>query len=76
MNEPTVDTTAQVTLANGAAFTSAGGLYMPVIGHTATFEMPDYIKGHTAFTNTALVMAGGTATNYTYEYAIDKNDGA
>lgn len=76
MNEPTVDTTAQVTLANGAAFTSAGGLYMPVIGHTATFEMPNYIKGHTAFTNTALVMAGGTATNYTYEYAIDKNDGA
>ena len=48
---------------------------MPVIGHTVTFTMPSYIKGHTAFTNTALVMAGGTATNYTYEYSIDKNDG-
>ena len=76
MNEPTALTTSQVSLANGAGFTSAGGLYMPVIGHSATFEMPEYILGHTAFTNTALVMAGGTATNYNYNYAIDKNDGA
>jgi hypothetical protein len=75
MNEPTINTTSQVTLANGSAFTSNGGLYMPVIGHTVTFTTPEYIKGHTAFTNTALVMAGGTATNYTYEYSIDKNDG-
>lgn len=37
--------------------------------------MPEYIKGHTSFANSALVMAGGTATNYTYEYSIDKNDG-
>ena len=37
--------------------------------------MPEYIKGHTSFANSALVMAGGTATNYTYDYAIDKNDG-
>lgn len=75
MNEPTAQTTSQVTLANGAAFTSAGGLYMPVIGHQAVFETPDYIIGHTGFANSALVMAGGTATNYTYDYAIDKNDG-
>lgn len=75
MNEPTALTSAQVTLENGAAFTSSGGLYMPVIGHKATFEMPSYCLGHTAFTNTALVMAGGTATNYTYGFQIDKNDG-
>jgi hypothetical protein len=75
MNEPTATTTSQVTLANGSAFTSAGGLYMPVIGHTVTFTMPEYIKGHTSFANSALVMAGGTATNYTYDYSIDKNDG-
>ena len=75
MNEPTADTAAQVALANGANFTSAGGLYMPAIGRSATFEMPEYILGHTSFQNAALVMAGGTATNYTYEYAIDKNDG-
>ena len=76
MNEPTALTTAQVTLSNGAAFTSAGGLYMPVIGHQAIFETPNFILGHTAFTNTALIMAGGTATNYGYKYQIDKNDGA
>lgn len=75
MNEPTAATAAQVSLSGGAAFTSAGGLYMPTIGMSATFEMPEYIKGHTSFANSALVMAGGTATNYTYEYAIDKNDG-
>lgn len=76
MNEPTSLTTAQVALTNGAAFTSAGGLYMPTVGMTATFEMAYYALGHSSLANTALVMAGGTATNYTYEYAIDKNDGA
>lgn len=75
MNEPTVSTSSQVSLTNGASFTSAGSLYMPTIGMTATFTMPSYIIGHTGFSNTALVMAGGTATNYTYAYQIDKNDG-
>jgi hypothetical protein len=74
-NEPTTLTASQVTLSGGAAFTSAGGLYMPVIGQYAIFETPDYILGHTSFVNSALVMAGGTATNYTYNYQIDKNDG-
>ena len=75
MNEPTAQTTSQVTLSNGAAFTSAGGLYMPTIGHEAIFETPNYIIGHTAFTNSALVMGGGTATNYTYQYQIDTGSG-
>lgn len=76
MNEPTALTAAQVTLTNGAAFTSAGGLYMPTIGMTATFEMPEYIIGHTGFSATAGTMAGGTVGNYRFEYSIDKNDGA
>ena len=76
MNEPTALTTAQVTLTNGAAFTSAGGLYMPTIGMTATFETPEYIIGHTGFSATAGTMAGGTVGNYTFGYQIDKNDGA
>lgn len=75
MNEPTAQTTSQVTLSNGAAFTSAGSLYMPTIGHQAIFETPDWVIGHTAFTNSALVMAGGTATNYTYQYQIDTGSG-
>lgn len=76
MNEPTTLTTSQVTLTGGAAFTSQGGLYMPTIGMTATFETPEYVLGHTSFRNSGLVMAGGTAGNYTYGYQIDKNDGA
>jgi hypothetical protein len=76
MNEASASTTAQVTLTNGAAFTAAGGLYMPTIGMTATFEIPYYLIGHTAFQNSAAIMAGGTATNYTYGFQIDKNDGA
>lgn len=76
MNEPTVNTTAQVTLANGAGFTSSGGLYMPTIGMTATFETPNYILGHTQMSATAGTMAGGIVGNYRFEYAIDKNDGA
>lgn len=75
MNEPTALTMAQVTLGSGAAFTSAGGLYMPVIGMNALFETPNFIIGHTRINTTALVMAGGTATNYTYNYQIDLNDG-
>jgi hypothetical protein len=75
MNEPSPLTTAQVTLTGGANFTAAGGLYMPMVGQSATFEMPYYALGHTGFANSALVMAGGTATNYTYDFAIDKNDG-
>jgi hypothetical protein len=76
MNEPTTQTSSQVTLSGGSAFTSAGGLYMPVIGQQAIFETPNYIKGHTSFANSAAVMAGGTATNYTYQYQIDKNNGS
>jgi hypothetical protein len=76
MNEPTTQTAGQVTLSGGSAFTSAGGLYMPVIGQQAIFETPNYIKGHTSFANSAAVMAGGTATNYTYQYQIDKNNGS
>ena len=75
MNEPNTLTLPQVTLTNGSAFTSAGGLYMPVIGQTATFEMPYYAIGHTSFQNSALIMGGGTVGNYRFEYAIDKNDG-
>ncbi len=75
MNEATTLTASQIALANGARFTSAGGLYMPTIGMEAIFEMPYYALGHTAFPNNAAVMAGGTIGNYTLDYQIDKNDG-
>lgn len=76
LNEPTAETASQVTLTGNANFTATGGLYMPTIGMSATFEMPYYALGHTQFANSALVMAGGTATNYNYNFSVDKNDGA
>jgi hypothetical protein len=76
MNEATSLTSSQITLTGNAAFTSTGGLYMPVIGMTAMFEIPYYLIGHTAFQNSPAIMAGGTSTNYTYGFQIDKNDGA
>jgi hypothetical protein len=75
MNETTSLTASEVALTGGAAFTATGGLYMPTIGQTATFTMPYFTKGHTSFTNTSLVMAGGTAGNYTYAWAIDTGSG-
>lgn len=76
MNEPTSLTTSQVTLAGGSAFTSAGGLYMPTIGQSAIFETPDYLIGHTGFANAVVTATGISATNYSYEYAIDINNGS
>lgn len=75
MNEPTAQTSDQVALSNTAAFTSAGGLFMPNVDDVALFETPYYVIGHTAFTNSALVMAGGTVGNYRFEFSIDINDG-
>jgi len=77
MNEPTADTTAQVTFdAGGAAFTSKGSIFMPTIGDQVTFEHPDYVLGHTKFNIAEPVMGVGTLTNYNVTYALDLNDGA
>jgi hypothetical protein len=76
MNEATSDTSTQYSIDSGTpGFTSAGGLYMPVIGQQVTFTTPDYIIGHTSFPIAEAVMAGGTIGNYDITYAIDKNDG-
>jgi hypothetical protein len=71
MNEPTAETVSQVVLANGAAFTSAGGIYMPVIGHQATFINDVNMRGHSAFPIAEAVMAGGTIGNYVIAYSLD-----
>ncbi len=71
MNEATSDTASQVALAGTAAFTSAGGLYMPVINDSATFTYPYNLKGHGSFIATEAVMAGGTLTNYDVTYSLD-----
>lgn len=73
MNEPTSETSSQVAVTGTAAFTSAGGLYMPVINDSATFTYPYNLKGHGSFIATEAVMAGGTLTNYDVTYSL--NDG-
>lgn len=71
MNEPTADTASQVTLTNGSAFTSAGGLYMPVIGHQADFIAPENIRGHSSFPVAEVIMGGGTLANYNAYYSLN-----
>ena len=76
MNESTTDTVDQYSIVTGsAAFTSAGGLYMPTVGQKVMFVTPNYVLGHEGFAIAPPVMAGGTITNYDITYAIDKNDG-
>lgn len=76
MNESTTETSDQYSILTGsAAFTSAGGLYMPIVGQKIMFESPNYILGHTGFALAQPIMAGGTITNYDITYALDKNDG-
>jgi hypothetical protein len=76
MNEATIDTANQYTIDAGTpGFTSAGGLYMPVINDQVTFETPDFIIGHTSFPAAEAVMAGGTIGNYDTTYAIDQGAG-
>lgn len=76
MNESTADTSDQYTIDSGSVgFTSAGGLYMPVINDQITFETPDYVLGYLNFPIAEAVMAGGTITNYNITYAINTGSG-
>lgn len=71
MNEPSADTSAQVSLSNGSAFTSAGTIYMPKVGQSAIWTFPANIKGHASFPIAEAVMGGGTIGNYDISYSLD-----
>jgi hypothetical protein len=71
MNEPTLETVNQVTLANGAQFTSVGSVYMPVIGQQADFTLPVNLKGHSLFPISEAVMGTGSINNYDITYSLD-----
>jgi hypothetical protein len=76
MNEPSSNTASYYNVDSGVpVFTSAGGLYMPVINQQVTFTSPSYIIGHGLFPISQVIMGGGTITNYDILYSIDKNDG-
>lgn len=76
MNEKTAETTNTYVIDSGnPAFTSAGGLVMPVLNDQITFETPNFILGHLNFPISEVVMAGGTLTNYSITYDIDRGTG-
>ena len=71
MNEATAATSSQVTLANGAAFTSLGSIYMPTINHQADWIFPYSVRGHKSFPIAEAVMLTGTIANYDITYSMD-----
>jgi hypothetical protein len=76
MNEPTVETANQVTvLAGSNPFTSAGTIYMPNVGQSVQWECPYFVRGHTSFGISEIVLGSATLTSFEFIYAIDKNDG-
>jgi hypothetical protein len=76
MNEASNETADQVIDMTGtAAFTSAGGLVLPTLGDSVTFDSPTYRYGHAGFPIQEVIMAGGIISNFNLWYAIDKNDG-
>ena len=78
MNEPSPQTASNVFAENGAKFTSAnsGGLYMPVIGMSATLTMDYFAIGHTGFSASTLpVMQNATASNFKFNFQADVGSG-
>jgi hypothetical protein len=71
MNETTALTASQVTLANGAAFTSLGSIYMPTINQQADWTFPYSVRGHSSFPIAEAVMLTGTIANYDITYSVD-----
>lgn len=71
MNEPTTETVSQVSLGSSVNFTSAGALFMPIKGNTATFTSPVNIVGHTGFPIAEAVMATSPITNFDIKYSMN-----
>jgi hypothetical protein len=77
MNEPTTAYASYVTTTGTGKFTSAGNLYLPTSGDSATFEWPHFVLGYTRFANSAVVLTGGTTVSARMKlnYAIDTGSG-
>lgn len=77
MNEATAETADQISNMTGtAAFTSAGGLVLPTIGDSVTFESPTWRYGFTDFSAAPVVMGTAAIANFRIEYQLDKNNGS
>ncbi|MEN9405062.1 MAG: Synechococcus virus Syn5 [Candidatus Parcubacteria bacterium] len=71
MNEATAESTTEAVLSNGAAFTSAGALYMPNLNHQTEFTSSANIIGHTGFPIAEAVMGTAVLGNYDIDYSLD-----
>lgn len=76
MNESTLQTASNYTIDAGTtAFTSTGGLYMPVVNDQITFTTSYFLLGHLNFPIAQAVMGGGTIGNYDITYDLDRGSG-
>ena len=76
LNEPTAETTSQVTVTAGTPqFTSVPSLSMPAVGDQVVIEMDYFAKGHTALRNASATLTGTNTGNMTYEFQIDTGSG-
>ena len=76
MNEPTTETTAQVSIVSGTPkFTSAGTIAATTVGDEVIFTMPYFAIGHTALANIAPTVTGTNTANFTLTYQIDTGSG-
>jgi hypothetical protein len=77
MNEPTSSYSAYCSTTGTGKFTSAGNLYLPTLGDTAEFIWPHFVRGYTRFTNSPVVLTGGTTVSARMKlnYAIDTGSG-
>ena len=80
MNEPSTTTSGSyVTIDSGAPmWTGLGSLYAPVSGSQVTWEMPDYVIGHTSFLDVPFTcnLSVTLLANFDIFYQIDLNNGA
>lgn len=83
-NEPTTASAAQCAVTGGAPqFNSSGSLLLTKAGDQVTWETDWFVKGYTAFTNSAPTITGTNVTyssgsswgNHTLEYQIDTGSG-
>lgn len=73
-NEPTTESSAQVSIVSGSPiFTSQGNVLLPGAGDQIIFEMPYFALGHTAFANSAPSIT--SATNLTVEFQVNTGSG-
>jgi len=75
-NEATENTSGTYTINSGSpSFTSAGGLYMPNVGDSITYETPDYLIEYTNFIKKEVVLGGGNITDYNMHYYLNTGSG-